>query len=229
MRGWAALVVVLLIAPVAARGSDVGQPLPTNGQCAVPVDPQWTSQEKFVWQHVCVGEMANFDDGPSYGGNLDPKRPEGLPDSRILRSSFLETILLADKYRRALTRRGVHIVGARFTETVDLIGAQLEHELWLDKSLLEQGADFSGARSTDMISIGGSKVTGTLNMNSLHVDQSLFMGGAEFHDVNLIDANIGMQIDLTGSKVTRPLKCIRCMSTKIYSWATIASSTMSVC
>jgi uncharacterized protein YjbI with pentapeptide repeats len=115
-------------------------------------------------------------------------------------------ILLKDKYRHALTRLGVRIIGARFAETIHLRNAELQHELWLDGSLLEQGANFRRLRSTSMISLSGSKVAGALQMDELHVDQSLFMGRtAEFGDVDLRGAHIGGSIDLNGATVTGTL------------------------
>jgi hypothetical protein len=114
-----------LSAPILARGDDTPQPIPVNGQCSVPANPQWTPQEDFVWQHVCVGKVADFNEGITYGGYLDPKGPKKLPDSRILTPAFLETILLADKYRKILTRYGVRITGARLIDKLDLQNAQL--------------------------------------------------------------------------------------------------------
>lgn len=137
--GWIVFLLALLVAAVGARGSDIAQPMPASRECPVPADPTWTKAEQFVWQRVCIGEPANFNIGQKWGGNLDPKK--GLPESRILRPRFLESILLADKYRHALTRRGVQIIGARFTETVDLENAELEHNLLLGWSLLEGGAN----------------------------------------------------------------------------------------
>ena len=85
--------------------ADNPQPVPADGQCAVAADPGWTAQEQFVWRHVCAGTEANFNTEPGYGGDLNPKSAAGLPDSRILRSSFLETLLLKGEYRGALTRQ----------------------------------------------------------------------------------------------------------------------------
>ena len=159
-------------------------------------------QEKFVWQHVCVGDVANFNVGPDYGGNLDPKRPEGLPDSRILRSSFLETILLADKYRHALTRYGVRIVGARFKGIMDLEDAQLGNDLALDRSLLEGAAVLARLSSTHSIFLDGSVVAGTLNMGGLQLGGGLFIRYAKINAVDLRDAHVSRQLSLRGSEVT---------------------------
>jgi hypothetical protein len=140
--GCAVLLLTLLLAPAGARGDDAAQPVPAVGRCTVPADPKWTPQEKFVWQRVCVGKIANFNNGPDYGGNLDPKRPQGLPDSRILRPAFLEQILLEGKYRNELTRRGIRITGVRFNDTLDLENAKLRNELDLEGSFLAKGIKF---------------------------------------------------------------------------------------
>jgi hypothetical protein len=205
--GLAVTILTLLLTPFAAHAEKgEARPVPANGECSVPVDRRWSAQEKFVWRRVCVGELADFNKGRDYGGDLDPKGQEGLPQSRILRPSFLETILLEEKYLHALTRLGVRIVGARFTENVDLSGAQLEREFWLYKSLLEKGVNFRGVRSTQAILLNGSKITGTLNMDSLRADRNLLMTEkAEFGEVVLLGAHVGGQIDLTGSKVAGTL------------------------
>jgi hypothetical protein len=213
-----------LTAPILARGDDTLQPVPANGQCSVREDPQWTPQEIFVWQQVCVGEVADFNKGPNYGGNLDPKRREGLPESRILRPAFLETILLEDKYRKVLRRRGVKIAGARLTDILDLENIQLEDEFALAKSLLEKGVNFSGLRSTYTVSLvgsnitgqflmigghlggqlalGGAMITGLLRLEEVQIGESLFMDrGTQLFGVNLVDVHVGGQLNLTGSKV----------------------------
>ena len=177
-------------------------PFQQTEKCSVPADPQWMPQEKFVWQHVCVGDAANFNVGPDYGGNLDPKRPEGLPDSRILRSSFLETILLADKYRHALTRYGVRIVGARFKGVVDLEDAQLGNNLALDWSLLEGAAVLARLSSTHTIFLDGSVVAGTLNMEDLQLGGGLLIRYAKISAVDLQDSHVSGQLSLRGSEVT---------------------------
>jgi hypothetical protein len=136
------VVLMLMIAPPSARGQHAQQDAlpPLERVCSVPADERWTPQEKFVWERVCVGEVANFNEAPGFGGKLDPMNAADWPPSRILRPAFLEAILLNDPYRRALTRFGVIVVGARFVETIDLVGADLQHPLALDVSLVEKVA-----------------------------------------------------------------------------------------
>jgi cytoskeletal protein CcmA (bactofilin family) len=200
------ILLALLGASFEARSEGRPQVVSADGNCSVAADTQrWTKQEVFVWERVCAGAIADFNEGAAYGGNLHPNGPDGLPESRILRSKFLETILLEDKYRGVLTRRGVRIIGARFAERVDLVNAELKHELWLNDCLLEQGADFTGARSTRLLSFDRSKVTGEFTANWSRIDQPLNMRDAQFGKVVLGSAHLGDTLALGGSKVSGQL------------------------
>ena len=198
------VVLMLLIAPPSARGQQAQQDVspPLDAACAVSADERWTPQEKFVWERVCVGEVANFNAAPGYGGKLDPMKPADWPQSRVLRPAFLEAILLKDPYRRALTRRGVVIAGARFVETIDLAGADLQHPLALAVSLVEHDADFSRLRSRYQLDLTDSKVTGTVKLNGADLDANLVLTHGEFAALDLTGAHVGGQVTLAGSKVT---------------------------
>jgi uncharacterized protein YjbI with pentapeptide repeats len=192
----------LLLAP--SRGlADASTPSATGATaCPVAADASWTKQETFVWNQACAGDQADFDTAPGYGGNLDPGQPQGLPANRILRSSFIATILLDEKYRHALTRLGLRIRGARFTETLNLANANLSNELWLDHSQLEKGADFSWLRSDSRITLDGTSVMGPLKINDMRVDGDLSMQGAKLADVILFDTQIGGPLVLDGAQVS---------------------------
>src|SRR6516225_7555717 len=191
---------ILLFAAFGVRAEQSAQPIPADGQCPVAADEHWTAQEKFVWSRVCVGAVADFNAEPDYGGDLDPKRPEGLPDNRVLRSTFIESILLAGKYRNALTRNGVHIVGARFTDVLDLGHAELVHELWLDRSLLEKGADLAEARSTQRIFIDRTRVSGPVSMQDIRFEHDVTIRRSELTALSLNSGHIGGALDLDSSK-----------------------------
>jgi hypothetical protein len=196
------IALAVLAVPIAAYADTPPQPIPADGNCAVPVDPNWTKQEQFVWLNVCVGKEADFNKAPGYGGDLDPNGPNGLPESRILRSSFLETILLKDKYRSALTRLGVRITGARFTDTVDLQNAELGHDLWLDRSLLEKGVNLEAVETRRRMAFDGSKILGTFNAAGSRISEDLSMYQTEFSDdVDLSRAQVGNLLFLRGSTV----------------------------
>ncbi len=183
---------------------------PAKGRPALPGEPcltkprsSWTKQEKWVWNQVCVGKIANFNEAEGYGGQLDPKKPEGWPKSRVLRPAFLETILLHEPYRSAVLRQGVRIVGAWFKETLDLSEASLAFPLWLDDSRFESTVDLSNFRTPHLISLEGSKFAGKLNMALLQVGADFFMGkAAEFAEVVLRGADVRGHLLMDGSKFT---------------------------
>src|SRR6516225_6225335 len=205
-RAFFVISLVLLGAAFEARSEGRPAAPSADGKCPVAADTQrWTKQEIFVWDRVCSGAIANFNEGTAYGGNLDPDRPEGLPESRILSRKFLETILLEDKYRSALPRRGVRIIGARFTERIDLVNAELKHELWLNRCLLEQGVDVSGATSTHLLGFDGSKVAGAFTMDGSRIEDDVFMRNARFAGITMAGTHIRGALELNGSTVTGEL------------------------
>jgi uncharacterized protein YjbI with pentapeptide repeats len=198
------LALSLLIALPGARAHQAARPASLDDSCSVSSDPRWTPQEKFVWERVCVGAVADFNEGPRYGGNLDPREPAGWPKSRVLRPDFLQMILFKDPYRRALQRHGVQIVGARFTDFVDLENAVLEHPLVLRESLLEKGVSLKRARSKFLIDFSSSKVAVMFDMYGLQLEADLGMQNGEFADVNLHEAHVST-LSLLRSKVTPTL------------------------
>jgi hypothetical protein len=189
-RCWAFILIAHLAATVSVHAEEPAQPRPLDGICPVPVDDRWTPQEKYVWQQVCVGNPAVF----------APEKSGAPSDSHVLSSGFLETILLKDKYRQALTRFGVEIVGARFTEQIDLQQAELEHNLFLVQCVLEKGANFMGLRSAHTLLLGNSTVSASLDMTELQVGY-LFIKNAALTDVNLGDAHVDDRLYLTGSSI----------------------------
>ena len=49
--------------------------------------PSWSEQEKWVWEKIIKGEIADFNQSEEYGGKLDPKKPEEWPENKLLRRS----------------------------------------------------------------------------------------------------------------------------------------------
>ena len=100
---------------------------PAKGIMARPDEPcrtnpiaSWTPQEKWVWEQVCVGKIADLGIIKAVVGTLTQKETKEWSEKSVLRPAFLETILLHEPYRGAITRHGVRIVGAWFKETLDL-------------------------------------------------------------------------------------------------------------
>ena len=164
--------------------------------------PKWKKPEQWVWERVCEGKTADFNERYGY---LDPKNRKGWDQNRKLSPAFLETILFHEPFRGALTRKGVRIIGAWFEEPIDLTNGNLSHQLLLDKSRFESNVALRRLKSSERISLSGSKFTGKLKMNALQVGGSLLMSKAEFAEVVLRSAKIGGRLHMTGSKFTGKL------------------------
>jgi hypothetical protein len=205
------LAFLLFILPLAV-GTRADEPTPTS--CLALLDPNWTSQEQFVWKRVCAGEVADFNNPiieheDSYWGTLDPMDSASWPDSRILRPAFLRAILLTEPYRSSIRGESVHIRGARFDEKLDFATAELGHDLRLDRSLIEAGADFSEVRSAASIALDGSRIMKTLDMRELHIDEELHLNNTTIESANLRLADIGGIVYLIGSRVETHLNMER--------------------
>jgi len=161
----------------------------------------WSEQEKWVWERVSKGEIADFNRAGTYGGLLDPRNPKGWPESRILTPEFLETILLRDPYREALTHKGVKIFGAWFKAPIDLSEASLPCPLKLLVCRFDSNVYLRLVRTPRTISVAGSKFAGELNMNGLRVGGNLEMGlFSQFNkDVALKTAKVEGCIDMAGA------------------------------
>jgi cytoskeletal protein CcmA (bactofilin family) len=109
------------------------------------------------------------------------KFPIGFQGSYVVNADLYELQLDADLDMRSGTFSQVNLVGAH-------VGL-----LILDHSHVGE------------VSPDDSEVSGKLNLNRLHVDQSLHMRNAQFTDVELVSARVGGNLELTGSTVAGKL------------------------
>ncbi|MEC4681431.1 MAG: hypothetical protein VST67_12145, partial [Nitrospirota bacterium] len=128
--------------------------------CQTPPRPEWTDPEKWVWQQVCEGKIADFN--TLHKEELDPRDSDGWPQKRLISPAFLETILLHDPFQSAVPRQGVRIVGAWVKEPLELENARLTRPWWLDKSRVDAEVQLSELQSTDPIFFNGSMFTAGL-------------------------------------------------------------------
>ncbi len=165
--------------------------------------------EQFVWQQVCTGQDADFNQAPPYGGRLDPHQPNSLWAKRAISSKFLETILLKEPYRSWLTRRGVVIKGGYFPGDVDLEGADLQHPLLLQAGRFEKNVHLQWISTKTLIDLGGSKVVGAVLIDGVQSDADLNLNdGGDFADVEIEGAHVGGSIDFGSASVSGKLSLI---------------------
>lgn len=161
----------------------------------------WTPQEKWVWEKVVSGNMADFNNSNGYGGDLDPRKPEGWIPSRQLRRRFLEAILLTEPYRSAVTRKGVHIEGAWFDEPLDLIAAIINFNLLLVRCRFGCYVSMAHVKTAGTLSFAGSKFENTLILNGARIGIDLLMRNeGEFGNVELKSTEVDGHLDLSSSK-----------------------------
>ncbi len=195
---WMALLVMCLPAE-AARPVLPGEP------CPEPARSTWTMQESWVWDEVCAGRIANL--AEKFGGSTKPIEAAQWPAERTLSSTFLAAILLHDPYRQALTIKGVRIVGARFTEVIDLSNADIGHELWLDESSFEGRIKIGRARAEALIAFDDSLLAGGLDAYSAHLEQSLFVRRATIKNgADMTGIEVDDQLSFSGAQVTGELE-----------------------
>jgi hypothetical protein len=169
--------------------------------CQIGPAKNWTPQEKWVWNQVCCGKTADFNTAEGYDGRLDPKKKDiEWPTNRVISPAFLRTILLREPYQGALTRHGIHIVGAWFKEPLDLSGSTVTHELVLESCRFESTVNLGYLKTCNIISLNNSKFKETLSLVRLKTERDFSIRSAEFSRVDLRGAKI--EGDLTMDRST---------------------------
>jgi hypothetical protein len=181
----------------------VGPALPGE-ECRVLPHESWSDLEKWVWQQVGSGRVADIN--AHLGKIADPKKSEDWGPERCLSPAFLETIHLYDPWRGAIPRAAVRIFGALFAEMIDLRWSELPVALWIDRSRFLAPVLLSSVRASRDLSFRGSVFLDELLLDSAKIDGSLFLRDTEFSTIIARGATINGQLTFVGSKmVNAPL------------------------
>jgi uncharacterized protein YjbI with pentapeptide repeats len=167
-------------------------------KCKTGFGKDWTEQEKWVWTQLCEGRKADLNQRD--GRKLDPGNIGIWPRMRILRPTFLESILLHEPYRTALPHSGVWIEGAWFVSSIDISDSIFTKPVALVDCRFEKDMSLAQVQTPHWISLASSTFNGALNLNGIQIGGSLFMDkGASFRQVQLQGARIGNKLHLVGS------------------------------
>ena len=172
-----------------------------NQKCKISPLSKWTEPEKWVWEKICEGKVADFNKRPD-ARPFDPREQEDSENfsDRTLRSGFLETILLHEPFRSAIPSQGVRIIGAYFPEPIDLSDASIDRPLILRLSLFRSKVGMRRLTTSSFIALSGSTFYGNLDMESVTVGGSIDMeNGAKFRVVFLNGAKIGNALNMSVS------------------------------
>jgi len=171
-----------------------GTPALPGGPCLTPPHPDWSGNEIWAWEKICVGEAADFNQ--RYGVRLDPRSPQGWYENRKLSSRFLETILLHEPWRSAVPRNGVVIRGAWLPELVDLSLAKVAVVLGLISCRFEAAAEFIKFITPVSFSLRGSYIGNHLALSGAEIGGDLFMQAGRFGSACLIGTKVSGQLGL---------------------------------
>ncbi|UVC19416.1 hypothetical protein IHQ72_35805 (plasmid) [Mesorhizobium onobrychidis] len=155
------------VASVQAQPSQPQQQLENPGRNAA---------ERWVWDELRAGRVADF-----HGhcrADLDPRAgddPRWRDPCRAISAAFLERVLTEEPWRSGIPFRGLRIVGARFSESLNLAGAPVSAEVWLERSRFEREVSLVRARFDGLLSLGGSTFENGINANSLLVGNDLLL------------------------------------------------------
>ena len=208
--------ILTVVNPITAQPPDVKKCYDLDA------NSNWSNPEKFVWRSACVGAVANFN--KQYQRNFHPGKPDKCAaGKRHLSSEFMETILFGEEFQGAITRQGIRIVGACFSEKLDLSSGELPQQLGIRASRFENGLDMKNLNAAHIVSLTDSffegdlllnsarigiqleldnvTVTNELVLNSASIDGSLFLDGANLAKVDLIGVRVGKQFSIMGAVV----------------------------
>lgn len=166
-------------------------------------EADWTAPERWAWQEIAAGRIANFD---AEHGALDPLSGEGWGDKRTLGAAFLRAILFDRKWTDRLPLEGIRIAGARWSEPLDLPFAHLNRPLCLDRCRFEKPADLSGLRVEGRLSLRGSVFHGADSARGLVLEhaalRSADFSGATFRNgLAAKSASVDDLLDLSAATI----------------------------
>jgi len=179
--------------------------LPVAPSVPPPPDPAWTEAERWAWNKIVEGSIADFQDRPGCAGCPDPSAGStGWTDPcRQISPRFLEAALTQSPWRDAIPRQGFRVAGARVEGRIDLSNAHIDAEVQLERMRFEQCLVITSAHFASSLSINGSTFEDGISGDFLRVDGSRFTccnATARGERFDLLRATIDGNLNLSGSK-----------------------------
>lgn len=163
----------------------------------------WSEAERWAWEQICKGEVADFDDKLNTTKASGRKTDDRFEDrGRRVGADFLRTMLTSNRLRSAIPREGVRIRGALFETDVDVRDAVLAHVFEISDSRFAGKVILNRLQTPTSISFDGTTFEGKLWLDSARIGGNLNMTNARFSQgVMLKRAGIDGDIAMSRSHV----------------------------
>jgi len=167
----------------------------------------WSETENWIWQEICSGRIADLNKREGRNEPLDTTNSKGWNEKRKVRSNFLKQILLRQAHCSAIPHEGVRIIGALFTEEINLDHGRLAYQLWLEHCRFEKAISLKGLQIDSWFSLEGSTVVDqnekviSLDLNGAKITGIVGLGGCTFMNVNLIASSFGSQLSMNKATI----------------------------
>lgn len=204
-----------------------GTPALPGEPCRTPPHPDWSEPEKWAWDQICRGEVANFNSKDKCLKCPLPSVEEAWGPAekaeRNISGEFLGTILGFEPWRSALNGKGIRIRGAFLSDKIELKDITIPHGLMLNRCRFQEKVELIGVVITGSLEIIGSyfkekveiirlDVKGVINaddagflnekslLERIHVGNSIFMRDAYSPQrLRIIFSSIDGNLQLAGA------------------------------
>lgn len=162
----------------------------------------WTSPEKWAWRQIAEGRVANFDALLAVGSDSGRNADNRFDDSRrVLRSSFLRTLLAHPFSGPHMPSEGIRIRGAVFDGDVDVPDVVLDRVLLIVDSRFTGKVVLSRLSTPTSISFDGSHFEKEISLGSAKIGGAFLMQRSELASLVLRNARIDGNVSMNGSRI----------------------------
>lgn len=152
----------------------------TTLYATIPELNTYTSVEKWILERITVGEIADL--------------KKQFPDEadRVINSSFIENLLTNSLEGVEIHRHGVRIMNAIFAQPIDLVNAEIPHEILLGNCHFGDNVNLLGSLFRKSVSFEGSLFKKEANFNGMKVGDNMVLINVVFESSTILShANIG--------------------------------------
>ena len=174
-------ILVMLLVTIQVLPAQDQQP----DQSCIDLASSLDARKQHIWRQICEEKAVIFN-----------------ADDAVVSGDFLRMILSSQSFKEKITDYGVHFIGARFTDVLDLSGIQVSSTLRLEASIFSEDVNLSRLVMDEnvVLSLGRSEVQGELKLKSAVLRGDAVLRQAIFRrEVDLRGLKVSGQFDLAGA------------------------------